>query len=121
LADKSGNIPVIVGDVSYESVKTTAQKATLSGGVGLVEGALAQRFLGADKVLANAIKGDAVAVLEVLGAGLVLWKTGRVAREQLQDGAQKNDSWFQEILCTLAGFAGFASGMTLAKQETAGK
>lgn len=120
LADKAVSIPVFVGNESYECLKTTTQKATLSGGVGLVEGALAQRFLGADKVLEKAVKGDAVAALEVLGAGLVLWKTGHMARQQLQNGGQKNDSWLQEILCTLAGFAGFAGGMTLAKTATEG-
>lgn len=116
---KSGgreNIPVIILS-SYEPenvLKVTAQKAALSGGVGLIEGALAQKFLQADIVLERASKGDALAALEVLGAGLVLWKTGHMAREQLQDSAQKSDSWFQEMLCSLAGFAGFGAGMKLA-------
>lgn len=114
LANKAQNVHVFVGDVSYESLKTTTQKATISGGVGLVEGALAQRFLGADKVLAKAVAGDKLAAIEVLVGGLVLWQTGHMARQQLQNGTQKSDSWIQEILCTFAGFAGFAGGMKLA-------
>lgn len=110
----SADVPVVIIQSSYEStnvLKVTAQKTALSGGVGLIEGALAQKFLGADKILEKASKGDAVAALETIGAALVLWKTGHMAREKLQDSAQNSDNWLQEILCTLAGFTGFAAGM----------
>jgi hypothetical protein len=118
LARPGQDVPVIIMHSPYESgnvLKDTAQKVALSGGVGLIEGTLAQKLLNADTVLENAGKGDAVAVLGTLAAALVLWKTGHMAREQLQDNAQKSDSWVQEMLCTLVGFAGFGAGMKMAK------
>lgn len=113
----SDTVPVVLlaPSESVNVLKVTAQKAALSGGVGLVEGALAQKFLGADQVLKRAGNGDPIAALEVLAAGLVLWRTGHVAREQLQDSEKNNDSLLQEIMCTLAGFGGFAAGMKLGK------
>jgi len=116
---KTQNIPVIVAHSPYESenvLKDTLQKGALSGGVGLIEGAVAQKLFGADQILVKAVNGDATAILETIGLGLVLWKTGHMAREQLQDGAAKNkDGFFQETICTLLGFAGFGAGMKLAK------
>jgi hypothetical protein len=110
-------VPVVLLS-PYESenvLKVPTQKAALSGGVGLVEGAIAQKLLGADKILEKAGQGDTVAVLQTIGLGLVLWKTGHMAREKLQDGAKNSDSWYQEMFCSLAGFAGFAAGIKLAK------